>query len=310
MRASWVPDGISSANRHGIGRARVTPAAVPALALASALISAFATILLRRGLRHDGPYTAVWVNLAVGIVFVWLAVALTGGFGHASLRSIAFFALAGLIGTVGGRIFRFKGIDLVGAAIAAAMINLSPLVSTALAIVVLGEHVTLPILTGTLVIVAGTTLLSSGGRSRGVRLRQLVIPLLSAVCFGVVAVLRKIGLADMGPVAGFAINVTAAFAAFTGFLLATGQRSAMACGRQSVGYFVAAGVAENLSVLLLVVALTAGSVSVVAPLSSVSPIFVLVLSFFFLRGIELLNARIVAGTVLVVAGVYLLTALR
>ena len=288
----------------------MTPAAVPALALTSALISAAATILLRRGLRHDGPYTAVWVNLAVGIVFVWLAVALTGGFGQASLRSIAFFALAGLIGTVGGRIFRFKGIELVGAAIAAAMINLSPLVSTALAIVVLGEHVTLPILTGTLVIVAGTTLLSSGGRSHGVRARQLVIPLLSAVCFGIVAVLRKIGLADMGPVAGFAVNVTAAFVAFTLFLLAAGQRSAMACGRRSVGYFVAAGVAENLSVLLLIVALTAGSVSVVAPLSSVSPIFVLVLSFFFLRGIELLNARIVAGTVLVVAGVYLLTALR
>jgi hypothetical protein len=35
-----------------------------------------------------------------------------------------------------------------------------------------------------------------------------------------------------------------------------------------------------------------------------------VLSFFFLRGIELLNARIVAGTILIVAGVYLLTALR
>jgi drug/metabolite transporter, DME family len=111
-------------------------------------------------------------------------------------------------------------------------------------------------------------------------------------------------------VAGFAVNVTAAFVAFTAFLLATRQWTAMACRRESVAYFVAAGVAENLSVLLLIVALTAGSVSVVAPLSSVSPIFVLVLSFFFLRGIELLNARIVAGTVLIVAGVYLLTALR
>jgi len=73
---------------------------------------------------------------------------------------------------------------------------------------------------------------------------------------------------------------------------------------------VAAGVAENLSVLLVIVALSVGSVSVVAPLASVSPIFVLVLSLFFLRGIELLNARIVVGTLLIVAGVYLITALR
>jgi uncharacterized membrane protein len=288
----------------------VTAAAVPALALVSALISAAATILLRRGLRHDGPYTAVWMNLAVGTVLVWLAVALTGGFGQSSPRGIAFFALAGLIGTVGGRIFRFKGIELVGAAIAAALINLSPLVSTALAIVVLGEHVTLPILIGTLVIVAGTTLLSSGGRSHGVRPRQLLVPLVSAVCFGIVAVLRKMGLADMGAVAGFAVNVSAAFVAFSGFLLSAGQRATMTCRRESLPYFVAAGVAENLSVLLIIVALTVGSVSVVAPLSSVSPIFVLVLSFFFLRGIELLNARIVSGTVLIVVGVYLLTALR
>ena len=50
------------------------------------------------------------------------------------------------------------------------------------------------------------------------------------------------------------------------------------------------------------------TLSVVAPLSSVSPIFVLVFSFFFLRGIELLNARIVVGTLLIVVGVYLITA--
>jgi DME family drug/metabolite transporter len=288
----------------------VTSAAVPAVALASALISASATILIRRGLRHDGPYTAFWINLAVGTGCVWAAVLVTGGFGEPSLRSVAFFAAAGLIGTAGGRLLRFIGIELVGAAITAALMNLSPLVSSALAIVLLGERVTLAIALGTLVIVAGTTLLSSGGRSTGVRPQHLVVPLLSAVCFGVVAVLRKIGLAGMAPLPGFAVNTTAALLAFTMFLVASRQTSLMACRRQSLLYFVAAGVAENLSVFLVVVGLTVGSVSVVAPLSSVSPIFVLVLSLFFLRGIELLNARIVAGTLLIVTGIVLITALR
>lgn len=288
----------------------MTPAAVPALTLASALISAGATILIRRGLRHDGPFTAFWINLAVGTACVWLAVVATGGLGDPSPVSAAVFAAAGLIGTVGGRLLRFIGIETVGASITAALMNLSPLVSSALAIALLGEQVTAPILIGTLVIVAGTTLLSSGGRRTGVRPRLLVIPLLSAVCFGVVAVLRKIGLAGMEPIPGFAVNVTAALIAFTAFLVASRQTGAMRCRRQSLLYFVAAGVAENLSVFLIVAALTVGSVSVVAPLASVSPIFVLVLSFFFLRGIELLNARIVVGTVLIVAGVYLITALR
>lgn len=288
----------------------MTPAAVPAVALISALVSAAATVLIRRGLRYDGPYTAFWINLAVGSVCVWLAVLATGGLGAFSSRGVVLFAAAGLIGTVGGRLLRFMGIETVGASITAALMNLSPLVSSALAIVVLGERVTAPLLVGTLVVVGGTTILSVGGRSSGVRPRQLVVPLLSAVCFGVVAVLRKVGLNGMAPVPGFAVNVTAALIAFTAFLVASGQTAAMACGRRSVGYFVLAGVAENLAVFLVVAALSVGSVSVVAPLSSVSPVFVLVLSFFFLRGIELLNARIVAGTLLIVVGVYLITALR
>jgi drug/metabolite transporter, DME family len=288
----------------------VTSAAVPALALASAVCSAAATILIRHGLRRYGPYTGFWINLVVGTACLWTAVVATGGFGRPSLAGIAFFALAGLIGTVAGRLFRFFSIERVGVSISAAVINLSPLVSSALAILFLGERVTAPLLIGTLVIVAGTTLLSSSGRTSGVRLGHLVLPALSAVCFGVVAVLRKIGLSDVAPVPGFAVNVTAALVAFTTFLLATRQAGAMACRGRSLLYFVAAGVAENVSVFLVVLALSVGAVSVVAPLSSVSPIFVLLLAPLFLRGVEILDRRIVAGTLLTVAGVYLITALR
>jgi DME family drug/metabolite transporter len=283
---------------------------VPALALASALCSAAATILISRGLLRYGPYTGAWVNLIVGTACVWIAVALAGGVGHPTLAGVAYFALAGLIGTVGGRLLRFISIETVGASISAALINLSPLVASALAIAVLGEHVTWPIVVGTLVITGGTTLLSAGGRSRGVRPVALVLPLMSAVCFGVVAVLRKIGLSGMGPIPGFAVNVTAALVAYTAFLVASRQSALMRCRGRSLVYFVMAGVAENLGVFLLLLALSFGTVSVVAPLASVSPIFVLVLSFFFLRGIEMLNWRIVVGTLLIVAGVYLLTALR
>jgi len=62
-------------------------------------------------------------------------------------------------------------------------------------------------------------------------------------------------------------------------------------------------------VFLVVVALSMGAVSVVAPLQNVTPIFVLFLSLLFLRGIEALNGRVVTGTLLIVLGAYLLTAL-
>lgn len=285
------------------------PRTVHVLALAGALCSAGATILIRQGLRGSDAYTGFWVNLVVGTVGLWAAVLLTGGVGRPSAAGIAFFVLAGLIGTVAGRLLRFVSIDQVGASVSAALINLHPLVAAGLAIALLGERVTVPILAGTVVIVLGTILLSVRPQRVGLQPWRLALPLLSAVCFGVVAVLRKLGLGDTGAVIGSAINVTTAMVAFTALLLASGRRGAMVCRGRSLACFVAAGVTENAAVFLNVVALSVGTVSVVAPLYGTAPIFVLVLSLFFLRGLETVSARLVAGTVLIVLGVYLITAL-
>src|SRR5207253_4218623 len=235
------------------------PRTAHALALVSALCSAGATILIRQGLRGRGPYTGFSINLVVGTVGLWAAVFLTGGFGHPSAAGVAFFVLAGLIGTVAGRLLRFVSIDKVGASVAASLINLHPLVATGVAILLLGERVTAPNLAGTVVIVLGTTLLSVGGQRTGFRPWQITLPLLSATCFGVVAVLRKLGLSETGAVLGSAINITTALVAFTGFLLASGDRDALACRGRSLAYFVAAGVAENGAVFLNVVALSLGA---------------------------------------------------
>jgi DME family drug/metabolite transporter len=285
------------------------PRTVHLLALVAAFSSAAATIFIRQGLRGSNAYTALWINVAVGTLGLWAAVFLTGGVGHLSATGISFFVLAGLIGTIGGRLLRFVAIEQVGPSIATALTNLNPLVSTALAILVLGERVTAPIVAGTVVIVMGTILLSTGGRRIGVRPGQLLVPMLSATCFGVVAILRKLGLSQVGAVAGSAINVSTALIGLTAFLLGSGNRGVMACRGRSLAHFVAAGIAENTGVFLNVVALSMGTVSIVAPLYGAAPIFVLFLSFFFLRGVETLSGWIVVGTLLIVLGVYLITAL-
>ena len=285
------------------------PRIVPFLALGGALLSAGATIFIRQGLRGSDPYTGFWINVAVGTAGLWVAVLLTGGIGKVTAAGIAFFVLAGLIGTVAGRLLRFVSIEKVGASISAALINLHPLFSTLLAILVLGERVTMPILAGTTVIVLGTILLSGGGRRIGFRPWQLALPILSAMCFGIVAVLRKLGLGEMGAVTGSAVNVTTALVAFTAMLLASGHRGRLGCRGVSLACFVAAGITENAAVFLNVVALGMGTVSVVSPLYGTAPIFVLFLSFVFLRGLEALTGRIIAGTLLIVAGVCLITAL-
>lgn len=284
------------------------PRTVHLVALVAAFSSASATIFIRQGLRGSSLFAGFWINLAVGTVGLWAAVLATGGVGRVSAGGFALFALAGLLGTVGGRLLRFVSIEKVGASISAALTNLNPLISSGLAILLLGERVTAAIVAGTMVIVSGTILLSGGGRRVGVRPAQLALPMLSALCFGVVAILRKVGLSQMGAVMGSAVNVSTALVAFTAFLLASGNKDAMTCRGRSLAHFIAAGVTENAGVFLNVVALSLGSVSVVAPLYGSAPIFVLLLSRFFLRGVEILSGRIVAGTALIVLGVYLITA--
>ena len=253
----------------------------------------------------------MWINITVGTLGLWIAVLATGGIGQPSVTGLALFGAAGLIGTVGGRVFRFVGIEKVGPSIAAALTNLHPLVAATLAILVLGERVTLPVVLGTAIVVGGTVLLSLGGGARaGFRPWHLALPLGSAICFGIVAVVRKLGLGHVSVVLGSATNVTAAMIAFTAFMLASGRHRGIKCDRGSLGWFVAAGLAENTSVFLNVVALGLGTVSVVSPLVGSSPIFVLFLSFVFLRGVEALGVRIIVGTLLTVIGICMITIFR
>jgi DME family drug/metabolite transporter len=282
---------------------------VPTLALAGALCSAAAAVLIRQGLRGGSAYTGFWINLVVGAIGLWLGVLLAAPPVSVPASGIALFVLAGLIGTVAGRLLRFVSIEKVGASVSSALINLHPFIASGLAILLLGERVTMPIVAGTVVIVVGTILLSTSGRRVGFRPSHLLLPALSGTCFGVVAVLRKLGLGHIGPTLGLAINVTTGLIVFTAFLLLAGQRHAIACRGRTLLYFVAAGVAENAGVFLILVALSLGTVSVVAPLSGVAPIFVLIMSPLFLRGVERLSPRVVLGTLLIVCGVYLITAL-
>jgi uncharacterized membrane protein len=279
-----------------------------ALALAGAFCSAVATILLRQGLRGSNFYAGYWINVAVGVAGLWGAVLLWVPSDDYQLSAVPFFVVSGLVGTAAGRFLRVVSIEKVGASVSAAITNLNPFIAAALAIAILGERVTLPILAGTLVIVLGTVLLSLSGRAVGFRPVHLLYPFLSASCFGLVAIIRKLGLSQMGPLLGSAINMASALVASTAYLLVSGNLGAVLCDRRSLLYFVGAGIAENAGVFLVLAALRLGSVSVVTPLSGTAPLFVLPLAFFFLKGMERLTWRVVVGSTLIVLGVFLLTA--
>lgn len=130
------------------------------IALLSAVCMAAASIWIRQGLRQSNAHTGYWINLVVGVSGLWIAVLLFTPDDVGAWRALPFFIASGLIGTVGGRFTRFIGIDKVGASVGSAINNLNPFIAAGLAIVFLGEKITLPIVAATVVIVTGTILLS------------------------------------------------------------------------------------------------------------------------------------------------------
>jgi transporter family protein len=277
------------------------------MALSSALCTASATILIQRGLRGSSFYAGAWINVVVGTIAAWSAAVWLVPVEEFTWRAVPYFALSGLIGTTGGRLFRILAIEKVGAPVASAVNNMTPLVASVLAILLLGERVTLPIVGGTLVIVAGTVLLSLSGRYTGFRVRHLAYPFIAASCFGTVQILRKLGLASAGPLLGATINVTAALIAVTAFVAASGNLGSLRCSRRSLLYFIGGGIAENGGVFLLLLALGFGDVSVVVPLAGTAPLFVLGLAYLIPTERSKLGWRIVAGVALIVLGVSLLS---
>ena len=281
------------------------------LALSSAFFSALATHLIQQGLRRSNFYAAFWINVAVGALGLWSAVLLFVPRATWDWSAVWYFVFSGVVGTAGGRLFRTLAIEKVGAAVAAAVFNLTPLIATGLAIVLLHERVTGPILAGTVIIVVGTVLLSLSGRYGGFQSRHLIYPLIAATCFGIVQIARKLGLSQTGPLFDAAVNTTAAMVAATAFVLATGHRRALHGGdRATLLYLIAGGVAENTGVTLLIVALGFGDVSVVTPLIGTAPLFVLLIAFLIPGARRPLGWRVVTATILIVLGVFLLTGIR
>jgi uncharacterized membrane protein len=277
------------------------------LALGSALCAAMSTFLIQRGLQRSNCYAGAWINVVVGALAAWTATLILVPWQAYTWRAVPYFVFSGVVGTAGGRLFRVLAIQKVGAPVAAAVNNLAPLVATGLAIVLLGEHVTAPILGGTLVIVVGTILLSLSGRYVGFRARHLVYPFIAASCFGTVAIVRKLGLSTAGPLFDAAINVTAALLASTAFVAASGNLGSLRCDRRSLLWFVAGGIAENSGVFLVLLALGFGDVSVVIPLAGTAPLFVLLIAYLFPSESNRLNWRVILGAVLIVLGVVLLS---
>ena len=133
------------------------------LALCAALGWGTDAVLARQGLRRMPPAFGTFVSLCASFTGAVVIVLL---FDRESLRryppvAFAWFAMIGLINFLVGRQCNYGAVKRLGAARATPLIASAPLVSIALAAALTGERLTVPLLLGAGLIVAGVVLVVS-----------------------------------------------------------------------------------------------------------------------------------------------------
>ena len=283
-----------------------------AFALACGLFTAINLILLKRGLAHGNPITAIVISLAINVLSFWSFVFAVLPLEQILRPELLIFVLVGLVQPGGTRYLAYLSVEKVGVAVTAPLRATTPLFSSLMAIAVLGEQLTPAVGAGTALVVCGITLLSMREEKTGAWMNIFVtLPLLSAFVAGSTQVVRKIGLAQITlPILGAAVTTGTSFVAVAVSLSVTRNWSAVTFDRRSLGYFLLAGCAVTLGVASVYMSLYLSDVVIVAPLASLSPLYSLVLSAVFLREVEVITLTKVVAAMLIVLGVLLITAIR
>ena len=285
--------------------------------LAAASFSALA-ITVTRGFRANSLMTGLMVSLPVGAV-------VTGAFTLAdppaalTLRGILFFVAGGIVGEGVGRTAFIFAVRLIGPSTATPLQTATyPALALVGGWILLAEPVTAGRIVGALAIAGGITVLVRGqaAANRSPAVRQparaprwaYLLPVLGGISFASSDLLRKLGMEETPHPAFGAVSGTITIILLWVVILALTPRL-RATVRLEPGWqwFIPTGLLAGLGVLAVFRALESGDVSVVGPIIMSQPLMVVFFSALFLRDLERLTWKVVAGAALTVLGVVTLS---
>jgi drug/metabolite transporter (DMT)-like permease len=277
--------------------------------LLTSLCFATASLLAQRG-YHQGPAPwGAWITIAGNCLFL-LA-------GHFLLESNTrlfsadnlIFVIVGLFVPGATRVLSFRGIRTMGSAITSTIVNTTPMFSTILAVLVLGERPGPLVLAGVALTVMGLITVSWVGRQDTFNKLELIYPFSCALIFSLKDITVRWGLASGGVQPILAAAIAAVTSTVEIYLITRYlQKEKFVLPSAKVfGWFVWSGIFTGGSFLFMYIALSMERVTIVAPLINSYAIFVLLLTPFMARQIESVTGRKIAGAGLVVAGIFLVS---
>jgi len=282
------------------------------LALLSAAASGFSVVLVRKHSAGSNAFNMSLVITCVGMAVLWPLAIGAWELGALSLEGFLLFAVSGLLSPGIVRLFYYKGLKTLGVSVNSSIFAVYPLYSTVLAVVWLSEILSVENVLGILCILVGVVfveLSNRGGNGEGKGgWRSLIFPVLGGVTLGVSSVIRKFALdLNNAPVLGVAIGYTFSLLPYALILAASVPTREKLRLKRDFRWFWVAGVGQAVTWILAYYALSFEQVSVITPLLSIEPLFVVVFAYVYLRELEHVTPKLLASVTLTVLGVVLVT---
>ena len=282
------------------------------LALLSSVAFAASQILIRKNIEQSNYLnTSVTVTI-MGNIVLWPLALLFTDFSNLNLEGILFFLVAGFLAPGVARLIYFKGMKTVGISANSTVFSTYPLYTSIIAVTFLGELLTTENWIGLACTLAGVLFigktLNKNSATKHATTKGLLIPVTGSILVAISSIIRKEGLNIYNqPLLGVAVGYTASLCFYLLVLRLTKPDINLQYSKNDLKQFWKPGVGIAIGWLLSFFALSQEMVSIIVPLLQTELLFILLFSYIFLRKIEKITITLIAGALLTIIGIILIS---
>jgi len=282
------------------------------LAAGSALFFGALAVTIRFALARgiDAETGSLVTTVIAGVVCALLALVF-GDFSGVAWRDTWPFFLTGLFAPGISQILFTRSVGVIGPSRTAIAVGISPVLSAAIAVTVLGEPLHVALVVGTLFVVGGGTLLVSerGGPAAMLSL-GIGLSLSAALLFSIRDNLVRWASRSSNVPGLVAATASLVSATLVIVIVVLSRPDARERIRLAARPFVPSGLVYGISYACLYSAFDRGRVTIVAPLVATESLFAVLISIVVLRRSERIGPRLLLAAALVVGGGALISSFR
>lgn len=282
------------------------------LAWLAAISYSLGIILTRKNLDESNCFSVTVITTIIGNVILWPLVLLFINLKTVNIQGILFFIIAGMLSPGITRLLYFKGMEFLGTSVNASIFAIYPMYSSLFAFLLLNETIALENWIGVICIVVGVIFIERSfvkpkAESKKFSKKSLIFPLFGALVNGTSFLIRKYGLNIYNePLLGVAIGYFLSFLLYLLFLTSSNMRHYMILSKD-FRLFWKASIFQSLGWVFSFYALSYEKVSIVSSIIQTDPLFILFLSYLYLKELENISLKVILSTVLIVIGAILVS---